>query len=54
MPSGRWPESIGQFRKWATDQVNRGNVAGNKATSSRGRKWRMSRKRRKKSHGFQD
>jgi len=45
---GRYPERVKDFRKWSTDQVDRGTVAGNKVTSSRGRKWRLSRKRRKK------
>jgi len=54
MPSGRWPERVKDFRKWATDQVDRGAVAGNKVTSSRGRKWRMKRRKRKKNRGFQD
>lgn len=47
MPWGRYPEGVGPFQKWATDQVKRGSVAGNKVTS-RGRKWRLQRKRRKK------
>jgi len=54
MPSGRWPERVKDFRKWATDQVDRGTVAGTKVTSSRGRKWRLNRRRRKKTHGSQD
>jgi len=48
---GRYPERVGDFQKWATDQVRRGSVAGNKVTSSRGRKWRMKRKKRKKKDG---
>jgi len=54
MGSGRWPDGVKAFRRWATDQVDRGTVAGNKVTSSRGRKWRMKRRRRKKTHGSQD
>jgi len=52
MPMGRYPERIGPFRKWATDQVNRGSVAGNKVTSSRkGRRWRLKRKKRRNKDG---
>jgi len=54
MPSGKYPDQVGAFQKWATDQVKRGTVAGNKVTSSRGRKWRMKRRKRKKNRGFQD
>jgi len=56
MPSGRWPERVKAFRKWATDQVDRGTVAGNSVTSSKrkGRKWRLKRRKRKKTRGFQD
>jgi len=48
MPLGKYPDQVGSFQKWATDQVKRGTVAGNKVTSSRGRKWRLKRRRRKK------
>lgn len=48
MPMGRYPERVKPFRKWAADQVDRGTVAGNKVTSSRGRKWRLKRRRRKR------
>jgi len=48
MPLGRYPDQVKGFRKWATDQVDRGTVAGNKVTSSRGRKWRLKRRRKKK------
>jgi len=51
---GKYPEKVKDFRRWATDQVDRGSVAGNKVTSSRGRKWRMKRRKRKKTRGFQD
>jgi len=54
MASGRWPDGVKPFKKWATDQVDRGTVAGNKATSSRGRKWRMRRRKRKKNRGSMD
>jgi len=54
MPTGRWPEKVKDFRRWSTDQVDRGTVAGNKATSSRGRKWRMKKRKKRKKHGFQD
>lgn len=47
MPTGRWPDQVGPFQKWATDQVKRGSVAGNKV-SSRGKKWRMKRRKRRK------
>lgn len=52
MPWGKYPEGVGPFQKWATDQVKRGSVAGNKVTSSkRGRKWRLKRRKRKKQDG---
>lgn len=51
MPSGKYPDQVGQFQRWATDQVKRGSVAGNKVTSSRGRKWRLKRRKRKKQDG---
>jgi len=54
MGSGRWPDRVKDFRKWSADQVDRGTVAGNKVTSSRGRKWRMKRRKRKKTRGSQD
>lgn len=51
MPFGKYPEGVGPFQKWATDQVKRGTVAGNKVTSSRGRKWRLKRRKRKQKDG---
>lgn len=55
MPWGRYPERIGDFQKWATDQTRRGTVAGNKVTSSkRGRKWRLKRRRRRNRNGSKD
>jgi len=56
MPSGRYPERVKAFRKWATDQVDRGTVAGNSVTSSRTRptKWRRKRRKRRKRNGSQD
>jgi len=56
MPSGRWPERVKAFRKWATDQVERGTVAGNSVTSSKRKTptWRRKRRKRKKNRGFQD
>jgi len=54
MGSGRWPDGVKSFRKWATDQVDRGTVAGNKVTSSRRGTRRKKRQRRRKNHGFQD
>lgn len=47
MPMGKYPEKVKDFRRWATDQVDRGSVAGNKVTS-RGRKWRLRRRKRRK------
>jgi len=54
MPMGKYPDQVGAFQKWATDQVKRGSVAGNKVTSSRGRKWRLKRRKGRKKRGLQD
>lgn len=52
MPTGRYPEKVKDFRRWATDQVDRGSVAGNKVTSfKRGRKWRLKRRKRRNKDG---
>lgn len=46
MPMGRYPEKVKDFRKWSTDQVDRGSVAGNKVTSFRKKNSKMTRRRR--------
>jgi len=48
MPMGRYPDRVKDFRKWASDQVDRGSVAGNKVTSFRRKNSKMTRRRRKK------
>lgn len=54
MPLGKYPEQVGAFQKWATDQVKRGAVAGNKVTSSRGRKPKRRKRKSRRKRGFQD
>jgi len=47
MPSGKYPDQVGAFQKWATDQVKRGSVAGNKVSFKRKNR-RLRRNSRKK------
>lgn len=47
MPSGKYPDQVGAFQKWASDQVKRGSVAGNKVTSFKRKNRRLRRKSRK-------
>lgn len=54
MASGRWPDKVKDFRKWATDQVDRGTVAGNKVTSSRKINRRRRRRIRRRNNGSKD
>lgn len=54
MGSGRWPEQVKAFRKWAADQVDRGTTAGNKVTSSRNTSRRRKRRIRRKNNGSKD
>jgi len=49
MPIGKYPERVGDFKKWANSKVLKGSIT-DRAT----RKGRRSRKTRRKKNGLQD
>jgi len=50
MPFGKYPERVGDFRKWASSKVSRGRIT----DSATGGVRRRRRRRKKRKNGFQD
>jgi len=57
MAIGRFPDRVKAFRKWAQDKVDNAGLSDSAtphkgpSTFSRGRKWRMKRRKRRKRDG---
>jgi len=57
MGIGRYPDRVKAFKKWAADKVDNAALSDSAtphkgpSTYSRGRKWRLKRKRRRKQDG---
>lgn len=56
MPMGRYPDRVKPFRKWAQDKMDNATLSESATPhrvkrSSRGRKWRLKRRRRRKQDG---
>lgn len=56
MPMGRYPDRVKPFRKWAQDKMDNAKLSDSATPSaakrsSRGRKWRLKRRKRRQKDG---